>query len=74
MLSYYLKCRKNMQSKNPEVAKTKKGRITLLSKYAVCNSKKSKYLKEEEAKELISYLTGRKIPILSDLPILNAVF
>ena len=74
MLSYYLKCRKNMQSNNPEVAKTEKGRITLLSKCAVCNSKKSKYLKEEEAKELINYLTGTKIPILSDLPILNAIF
>ena len=38
-----------MQSKNPEVAKTKKGRIMLLSNCSVCNSKKSKFLKEREA-------------------------
>ena len=38
MLSYYcLKCRKNTESKNPKAAKTKNGRIMLLSK---CDSKK----------------------------------
>ena len=49
MLSYCLKCRKNTASKNPEVAKTKNGRIILLSKCAVCDSKKSKFMKEQEA-------------------------
>ena len=29
MLSYCLKCGKNTESKNPKVAKTKKGRIML---------------------------------------------
>ena len=38
MLMYYcLKCRKNTESKNPSVARTKNRRITLLSKYAVCD-------------------------------------
>ena len=37
MSSYCLK--KNMQSKNPEAATTKNGRIMLLSKYSVCISK-----------------------------------
>ena len=45
----------------------------LLSKYSVCNSKKSKFLKKQEAKGLLSNLTGIKIPILSDLPILNVI-
>ena len=41
MLSHYcLNCRKNTQSKNPKVERTKNGRIMLLSKYAVCDSKK----------------------------------
>ena len=44
----------------------------LLSKCSVCNSKKSKFLKEQEAKGLTSKLTGIKVPILSDLSILNA--
>ena len=45
MLSYSLKCRKNKESKNPKVVKTKNGRIMLLSKCSVCKSKKSKFLK-----------------------------
>ena len=41
MLSYCLKCRKNIESKNPKVAGTKYRRILLLSKCAVCDSKNS---------------------------------
>ena len=40
MLSYCLKCRKNTESKNPKVARTKNERIMLLSKFAVCDNKK----------------------------------
>ena len=36
-------------------------------------SRKLKFVKEEAAKELLSNLTGIKIPILSDLPVLNAI-
>ena len=32
MLSYCLKCRKNTESNNPNVLRTKNGRIMLLSK------------------------------------------
>ena len=45
MFSNCLKCRKNTESKKPEVVKTKNERIMLLSKCAVCNSKKLKLLK-----------------------------
>ena len=45
MLSYCLKCRKNTESKNPKVVKTKIGRIMLLSNCAVCDSKKFKFSK-----------------------------
>ena len=48
MLSYYLKCRKNMESKIPKVIMTKNGRIMLLSKCAVHNCKKSKLLKSKK--------------------------
>ena len=54
MLSYCLKCRKNTDSKNPKVVRTKHGRIVLLLKSSVCNSKKSKFLKEQEAQRLLS--------------------
>ena len=73
MLSYCLKCRKNRESKNPKVARTKNGRIMLLSKFAVCNSKKSKFLKEQEAKVVLSNLSGVKVLILSDIPKLNTL-
>ena len=51
---YYLKCRKNTESKNPKVAKTKNGRKTLLSKCVVGESKKSEFIKEQEASGLLS--------------------
>ena len=62
-----LKCTKDTESKNHKVVWNKNGRIMLLSKCAVCNSKTWKFIKEQEAKDLLSYLTSIKIPILSDL-------
>ena len=50
MLSHYcLKCRKNTESKNPKVARTKNGRITPFSKCEVSDSKKSKFIKQQKA-------------------------
>ena len=51
---------KILQGKNPKVAKAKNGRIMLLSKSAVCDSKKSKFTEEQEASGLLSRL-GTKI-------------
>ena len=63
-----MKCRKNTESKTPEVVKTKNGRIMLLLKCSVCNSKKLKILKEQEARGLLSSLGIRalsnKVPLL----------
>ena len=67
MLSYYcLKCRKNTESKNPKVSRTKNGRIMLLSNFAVCDSKKLKFIKDQEASGLLSSL-GTKT-MLSKIP------
>ena len=49
MLSYCLECRKNTESKNPKIVRTKNGRIMLLSRCSVRNSRKSKLFKEQEA-------------------------
>ena len=62
MLSYCLKCRKNRESKNPEVARTKSGRIMLLSKCAMCDTKKSKFVKQQEASGLLNS-SGIKAPL-----------
>ena len=54
MLSYCLKCRKNTESKNSKFARSKNGRIMLLSKSAACDSKKSNVIKQQEASGLLS--------------------
>ena len=56
MLPHCLKCRKRTESKNPKVVRTNNLRIILLSKFTVCDSKKSKFLKEEETSKLSSNL------------------
>ena len=69
MLSHCLKCRKNTESKNTKVVKTKNGRIMLLSKYEECDSKKPKFIKEEEVIGLLSSL-GMKV-LLSKIPLVS---
>ena len=62
MLSYCLNCRKNTERKNP-----KNRRIMLLSKCSVCNRRKSKFLKEQKARGLLSNLGIRTS--LSQIPL-----
>ena len=71
MKSHCLKCRKNTKNINPRVSKTSNGRTMLLSKCAICNSKKSRFIKNQEAKGLLSNL-GIKTP-LSKVPILGDI-
>ena len=54
MLLHCLECRKNTESKNPKFATTKNGGIIALSKCEVCDSKKSKFSKGQEASQLWS--------------------
>ena len=72
MLSYCLKCRKNTESENPRKTRTKTGRIMILSKCELCDSKKSKFVKEQEASELLSSL-GIKIP-LNKISLVGPIF
>ena len=51
-----------MESKNSKVARTKSGRIILLPKCAVCDSKKSKFIKQQKVSGLLSIL-GIKTPL-----------
>ena len=71
MFSYCLKCRKNTESINPKVSKTTNGNMMILSKCPICGSKKSKFIKEQQAKGLLSNLGIRtplnKIPLLGDI-------
>ena len=71
MLTYCLKCRKNAKNKDAKMMKTKNHRIILSSKCVVCGNKKSRFMKEQEAKGLLSKLgiktPSSKIPLLGDL-------
>ena len=62
MLSYCLRCKKNTESINPKVSKTTNDKTMILSTCAICNSKKSKFIKEQQAKGLLSNL-GLKTPL-----------
>ena len=71
MLSYCLKCRKNTESINLNVSKTKNGKTMISSECAICGNKKSKFIKEQQAKGLLNNLDIRtplnKIPLLGDI-------
>ena len=56
MLSYCLKCRKNTASKKLKVVRKNKGKIMISLKYAVCDSAESKFIKKQEAEELLSMI------------------
>ena len=69
--SYCLKCRKDTENINPRVSKTSNGRTMVLSKCAICGSKKLRFIKNQEAKGLQSNLGVRrsssKVAILGDI-------
>ena len=69
MLLFCSKCRKNAESKNPKLARTKNGRMMLLSKYVVYDSKKLNFVSQQEASELLSSV-GIKTP-LNEIPLLG---
>ena len=63
--------RKDTENINPKISKTSNGRTMVLSKCAICGSKKSRFIKNQEAKGPLSNLGVRtplrKVPILGDI-------
>ena len=72
MLTYCVKCRKNTENIDSKMVRTKNNRLVIQSKYSVCGIKKSRFVKEQEAKGLLSNL-GIKT-LLSKIPLLNILF
>ena len=56
MLKCCLKCKKDTENVDSKILKTKNGRTLLSSKCAVCGSKKSRFMKEQEGKGLLNSL------------------
>ena len=72
MLTNCGKSRKNTKNLNPKIFKTKNGRLIMQSKYTECGNKKSIFVKEQEAKVLMSNL-GIKT-LLGKTLLLNVLF
>ena len=72
MKPYCLKCRKYTENINPKVSKTSKNRIMVSSRCAICGSKKSRFIDNQDTKVLLSNL-GIKTP-LSKVPILGDIW
>ena len=72
MKTYCLKCKKDTDNIDPKMFRTKNNRLLMQSKCSVCNNKKSRFIKEQDAKDLLSNL-GIKTP-LSKTPLLNVLF
>ena len=71
MLSYCLKCRKITENLNSKIFKTKNDRLIIQSKCSLCGIKKSRFVKAQEAKGLLSNLGIRTL--LSQIPLLNVL-
>ena len=54
MLSYFLRCGENTKRISPLVSKAINGGTIILSKCALCNTKKARFIKKQEAKGLLS--------------------
>ena len=71
MKTYCLKCKKDTENIDPKISSTSNGKSMILSKCAICGSKKPRFIKNQEAKGLISNLRIRtplnKVPILGGI-------
>ena len=69
MKNFCVKCRRDTENIDPKMVRAKNNRLIMQSKCSVCGIKKSRFVKKQEAKVLLSNL-GIKAP-LSKIPLLN---
>ena len=72
MKTYCLKCKTNTDNIDPKMFRTKNNGLLMQSKCSVCKNKKSRYVKEQDSKGLLSNL-GIKTPF-SKIRLLNVLF
>ena len=70
--TYCLICRKYTKNINPKIVRNRQNRSMIQSNCAICGSKKSRFIKEQQAMRILSNL-GIKTP-LSKVPLLNILF
>ena len=62
MKTYCLKCRKYRKNIKPQINTTSNDKTIMIPKCTVCNNRKCRFIKKQEAKGLLSKL-GIKIPL-----------
>ena len=72
MKTFCVKCRKDTENIDPRIVRTKNNRLVIQSKLSVSGIKKSRFVKEQEGKGLLSNL--RIKTTLSNIPLLNILF
>ena len=72
MKTYCMKRRKDTENIDLKIVRTKNNRLVMQSTCSVCGIKKPRFVKEQEAKGLLSN-SGIKTP-LSKIPLLNVSF
>ena len=70
--TYCVKCKKDTDNIDPKMFRTKNNRLLMQSKCSVCKNKKSRFVKEQDAKSLLSEL-GINTPF-SKIALLNVLF
>ena len=70
--TYYLVCRKYTKNNNPKIVRNRQNRLMIESNYATCDSRKSRFIKEQQAMGILSNL-GIKTP-LSKVPLFHILF
>ena len=70
--TYCLACRKYIKNINPRLVRNKHNRSMIQSNCAICNSKKSRFIKEQQASGLLSN-QGIKTS-LNNVLLLNILF
>ena len=68
----YLLCRKYTKNINPKIVRNRQNRSMIQSNCVICGSKKSRFIKEQQAMGILSNLSI-KTP-LSKVPLLNILF
>ena len=68
---YHIYHKKNTKNINPKISSSSNGKAMILSKCAICSSKKSRFIKSQEVKGLLRNLGIKtplnKVPILGDI-------
>ena len=70
--TYCLVCKKHTKNNNSKIVRNRQNRFMIQSNCATCGSKKSRFIKEQQAMGILSNL-GIKPP-LSKVPLLNILF